>query len=220
MLDKLYLYRFELFLSSQIAILFGSLFVPGNFFEIVISPLLFIANLGAGILLISKKRKLMWLFIALLMVLGIIFGIGLGDNESNRSLSFLNMTTYFLFYGIVTLEIIKQILKAKVVNKNVIFGLISGYISLGFISFFICLSIEMTYPGSFKGLAATFDQPQLFTERLMYYSYITLMTIGYGEIVPITSLAQKAAILIGMMGQFYLVILTAIIVGKYINQDK
>ncbi|WP_101449582.1 ion channel [Aquimarina sp. MAR_2010_214] len=52
----------------------------------------------------------------------------------------------------------------------------------------------------------------------MYYSYITLMTIGYGEIIPVTSLSQKAAILVGMMGQFYLVILTAIVVGKYINQ--
>jgi hypothetical protein len=55
-------------------------------------------------------------------------------------------------------------------------------------------------------------------DELLYYSYVTLMTIGYGEIVPITSIARKASILIGLMGQIYLVVLTAIIVGKYINQ--
>ncbi len=218
MMKKLYPYRFELFLFSQIAILFGSLLVPGNFFEDVISPLLFLVNLIAGVLLISKKKKLMWFFIVLLLVSGIVFSADIIENKDDTLRPFLNMGVSFLFYTIVTFEIVKQIWQTKIVNKNVIFGLISGYISLGLISFFICLSIEMVYPGSFEGLNVTIDQSQSFTERLMYYSYITLMTIGYGEIVPVTSLSQKAAILIGMMGQFYLVILTAIIVGKYVNK--
>ncbi|WP_299439263.1 ion channel [uncultured Aquimarina sp.] len=217
-MKKLYPYRFELFLFSQIAILFGSLLVPGNFFEDVISPLLFLVNLIAGVLLISKKKKLMWFFIVLLLVSGIVFSADIIENKDDTLRPFLNMGVSFLFYTIVTFEIVKQIWQTKIVNKNVIFGLISGYISLGLISFFICLSIEMVYPGSFEGLNVTIDQSQSFTERLMYYSYITLMTIGYGEIVPVTSLSQKAAILIGMMGQFYLVILTAIIVGKYVNK--
>ncbi len=218
MLKKLYPYRFELFLFSQITILFGSLIFPGDFFETLISPVLFFINLLAGIVLISKKKKLMWFFVVLLIISGIVFSAGLLEDIGNKSLKLLNMGTYFLFYSIVTFEIIKQIWDTQFVNRNVIFGLISGYISLGLISFFICLSIEISHPTSFEGLRATVEQPQLFTERLMYYSYITLMTIGYGEIVPVTSLAQKAAILIGMMGQFYLVILTAIVVGKYINQ--
>jgi hypothetical protein len=45
------------------------------------------------------------------------------------------------------------------------------------------------------------------------------LTIGYGEIVPITTAAQKAAIFLGLLGQFYLVILTAVTVGKYINYN-
>ncbi len=220
MLEKLYPYRFELFLFSQIAILFGSLIVPGDFFETVVSPILFLINLVAGIVLISKKKRLMWFFIVLLIVSGVVFSADVLESLNSKPLKFLNMGTYFLFYTIVTFEIIKQIWETKVVNKNVIFGLISGYIALGLISFFICLSIEIASPSSFDGLKATIDQPQLFTERIMYYSYITLMTIGYGEIVPVTSLAQKAAILIGMMGQFYLVILTAIVVGKYISRTN
>jgi hypothetical protein len=46
------------------------------------------------------------------------------------------------------------------------------------------------------------------------------MTIGYGDIVPVKPLAQKAAVLIGLLGQFYLVILTAVVVGKYIGGEQ
>ncbi|WP_271782740.1 ion channel [Aquimarina algiphila] len=220
MLNKLYQYRFELFFFSQIAILFGSLLFPSDFFENILSPVLFLMNLGAGILLIAKNKKLMWFFVMLLVFSVIFFGIEVTKKQDTKFLDFLDMGIYFLFYVVVTFEIIKQIWGTKIINKNVIFGLMSGYISLGLIGFFICISIEMAYPGSFEGLNVTISQPEILTERLMYYSYITLLTIGYGEIVPVSILAQKAAVLIGMMGQFYLVILTAIIVGKYINQQR
>ncbi|NAS32027.1 hypothetical protein GTQ40_13660 [Flavobacteriaceae bacterium R38] len=57
-------------------------------------------------------------------------------------------------------------------------------------------------------------------DSLIYYSYITLLTIGYGEIVPVTPVAQKAAILVGLIGQFYIVIITAVVVEKYIKHSK
>ncbi len=80
------------------------------------------------------------------------------------------------------------------------------------------MTIEMVTPGSFGGLVDSFLDGNTRTDEMLYYSYITLMTIGYGDIVPITSIARKATILIGLMGQIYLVVLTAIIIGKYINQ--
>jgi len=216
MLKKLYPYRFEIFLFSQIAILFGSLIVPSILFESVLSPILFLVNLIAGIILISEKKKLMWFLVILLLISTFIFGSYLFENRNERLLNFVKMASYFLFYVIVAFEIIKQVWKAKVVNRNVIFGLISGYITLGLIGFFICISIEMAYPISFSGLLSDIS----LTENLMYYSYITLLTIGYGDILPVTPLAQKAAILIGLIGQMYLVVLTAIVVGKYINQSN
>ncbi len=56
-------------------------------------------------------------------------------------------------------------------------------------------------------------------EQLMYFSYITLMKIGYGDILPVTPNAYKAPMFISLISQFYLVILTAIVVGKYLNQS-
>ena len=69
-------------------------------------------------------------------------------------------------------------------------------------------------------MALTSTNPEAITEELMYFSYITLTTIGYGDILPITPMARKAAILIGLIGQMYLVVITAIVVGKYINQSS
>lgn len=214
MFQRLYPYRFEIFFFSQITILFGSLIIPSILFESVLSPILFFVNLLAGIILISEKKKLMWFLVILLLISAIIFSSRLLENRNERLLNLIKMASYFLFYVIVAFEIIKQVWKAKIVNRNVIFGLISGYITLGLIGFFICISIEMAHPNSFSGLLSEIS----LTENLMYYSYITLLTIGYGDILPVTQLSQKAAVLIGLIGQIYLVVITAIVVGKYINQ--
>ncbi|WP_346880871.1 ion channel [uncultured Algibacter sp.] len=216
MLKRLYPYRFEIFFFSQVAILFGSLIVPAVFFETFLSPALFLLNLLAGIVLLSKQKKTMWLLVLLLVISALLLGSNLIETTNEALVGLIKMGTYFLFYVVVTSEIIKQVWRAKKVSKNVIFGLVSGYISLGLIGFFICLSIEMAYPNSFSGLIEGIS----ITENLMYYSYITLLTIGYGDILPISALAHKAAILIGLMGQIYLVVITAIVVGKYINQSS
>ena len=219
MIEKLYHNRFELFLSSQLAILFGSLVFTPIFFESVLEPVLFLFNLLSGVLLISQRPKLMWFCILLLTLSALLFGISMVMGKELRTLGFIRMTVYFLFYLVVTFEIIKQLWSVAQVNKNVIFGLISGYISLGLIGFFICLSIELIAPGSFQGsMLQGQSQPELLADELMYFSFITLLTIGYGDILPVTVLAQKAAVVIGLLGQFYLVIITAVVVGKFLQQ--
>lgn len=220
MLDNIYPYRFKIFLFTLLAILFGSLVFPEYLYENVLSHLIFLANLLAGILLISKRKKLMFFFIFLIFVAGLDFGSNLVQFGDRELLKFIRMGVYFLFYVVVTIIIILQIWNSKRVNEMVILGVISGYISLGLIGFFICLSIEMVYPGSFQGLLTSVSNPELEIDSVMYYSYITMLTIGYGDVLPTTQMAQKSSILIGLMGQFYMVIITAIIVGKYISQSQ
>lgn len=218
MLAKLHTYRFELFLLSQIAILFGSLLIPFESFEVV-SPILFYINIIAGSLFLGTQEKTRtWVLFVVLIIIGGVFALSEMDGMKNHIFNFLRIIVLFIFHLLVTYKIIKQVWQAKLVNKKVIFGVISGFISLGFIGFFIFISVEVTYPESFTGLNILNDSANTLTERLMYFSYITLLTIGYGEILPVTLLAQKATILIGLIGQFYLVIITAIIVGKFINQ--
>lgn len=216
MMSNIYQYRFSVFFFSQLVILFGSLLIPNEGLEKIILSFFFIINLVTGIVLVRKTMSLFWLFI--LFFLYVVFNFLFDLKEKNHLLNNLKMFSYFIFYGLVTIQIIKQVWETKIVNSHVIFGLISGYISIGFIGFFICLAIEISNPGSFQGLNLTAENGYLLNDRLMYFSYITLLSIGYGDISPVTGLAQKAAILIGLLGQIYLVVITAIVVGKYINQ--
>ena len=211
MRHNIYNYRFELFLISQICVLFGSLFFPFDLFDSVFLPIVLFINLMVGIVLVQNKPVLKKILIGLI-VIGFSISIIQWFTDL-KYLGLLRLVVYFLFYIIVITELIAQVWKSKVVNKNVISGLISGYISLGLIGFFIFLSIEMLSPNSFSGL-----QPSFLTDGIMYYSYITLLTIGYGDVLPVTPIAQKASIFVGLMGQMYLVVITAIVVGKYINQ--
>ncbi|MGB5458975.1 MAG: potassium channel family protein, partial [Eudoraea sp.] len=112
-----------------------------------------------------------------------------------------------------------QVWKSKKVTRGVIFGLMSGYISLGLVGFFICMSVEIIEPDSFSGLVTQQLNNEGNRDDLMYFSFITLLTIGYGDILPVSQLARNASVIIGLLGQFYLVIVTAVVVEKYIRHS-
>lgn len=216
--EALYPHRFTIFLVSLIAILFGSLIVPPKLQELVFGPLFFIINILAGILLISKKKGQRMIFIGMLLLTLLTYVFGILFKSEVVNFTYVRFIILFVFYSMVTREIIGQVWRSVRVNKNVILGLISGYICLGLLGFFICTSIELLAPGSFNGLVPREINPAENTEGLVYYSYITLLTIGYGDIAPATRVARSASMLIGLIGQIYMVILTAIVVGKFISQ--
>ncbi len=219
MFKKLYKYRFELFLVIQLTVLFGSLFFPDIFFENYLLPILYLINIAAGILMISKRKKLMWFCIALFFVAIAIFGLDMVSEENDENI-LIRLSIYFVFYIIVSWNIIQQVWQAKKVTKNVIMGLISGYISLGFLAFFLFTSIQLTHSDAFIGPFTEVDSISFERDSLLYFAYITLLTIGYGDILPAIPIAQKATVLIGLVGQFYMVIITAVVIEKYIRHSE
>lgn len=219
MINQLYKYRFEIFLTSQLFILFGSLFFPQDFYENTLLPILYLTSIAAGILMISKWKKLMWLFVGLFVITALIFSSDAILKFQNTKTLLIRLSIYFIFYFFVTWNIIQQVWRAKKVTKNVIIGLISGYVSLGFLAFFLFMSIELITPNSFQIGLINSNEIQAKPDNILYYAYITLLTIGYGEIIPTTAIAQKAAILVGLIGQFYMVIITAVVIEKYIRHS-
>ncbi|MEL6917984.1 MAG: potassium channel family protein [Bacteroidota bacterium] len=161
----------------------------------------------------------MWFCVALFVASSAVFGSSMITRSGEGNI-LIRLSIYFIFHIIVTLNIIKQVWGAKFVSKNVIIGLMSGYISLGLLAFFLFMSIELIEPGSFQGILMDTERLELRMDAIMYYAYITLLTIGYGEIVPTTAIAQKAAVLVGLIGQFYMVIITAVVIEKYIRHSS
>ena len=182
-------------------------------------PILFAINIASGLVIFKKQKRQSIIIKAILLITILVFLYRYFLSSEEHVLEYVRFFIYFIFYSLTTFEIISQVWKAKKVNKTVIYGLMSGYISMGLIGFFIFNCIELISPGSFSGLQEAGMTPKNIDD-LMYYSYITLMTIGYGDITPISDIAQKASMFIAMAGQFYLVIITAVVVEKYIRHSQ
>ncbi|MDW5290344.1 potassium channel family protein [Formosa sp. PL04] len=218
-LNRLHNYRFEIFFATIIIILFSPIFLVNDEISDILNQLAIILNFLAGIVLLSKNKRLMKLFFILVGIIIIFIIRDFFHHRPEIFLEYVKLACYFTFYIIVSFELIKQVIKAKLINRNVIIGLMCGYICLGLVCFFAFFTIEFIHPGSFNGVDFNLDVSGK-KDALLYFSYISLLTIGYGDITPATVVAQKATMLTGLAGQFYMVILTAIIVGKYISQTS
>ena len=217
-LNNIYPYRFQLYFYSQLSILFGSLVFPLDFFNDVLIHVLLLINIFLGMLFVVKQKINLRSYLLIFMLQVILYFLSSFHIES-KSYDYLRLALYSIFYISVTNNIIRQVWHTKHVTKNTIFGLMSGYIALGLLFFFMFSAIEIFNNGSFSHIQITGEDVSINIDFLLYFSYVTLMTLGYGDIVPLTEVAQKAAILCGLVGQFYLVIVTAIIVGKYLKHN-
>jgi hypothetical protein len=121
----------------------------------------------------------------------------------------------FALYGILRGIFVKH------VSGDAIFGAVCGYLLLGIIWSLLCYAAETASPGSFVKSSPGGDEtvaPQLTRGELSYYSFITLATVGYGDVTPTTPLARMLAWTEAITGQFYLAILVAGLVGFKVTQ--
>lgn len=211
--EKAYKYRFHWLLISYLLILFGSLFFPADMYQEYIADIFIFFNTLAGINLVRKKKKLLRLCLFLLLV---VFGSTIIHKLGKRELDSGIYFVYFTYFFISSLEMYRQIWKAKKVSVEIIIAVFCGLVVMGLMGNVIFILIETRHPGSFAHLSSG---PDMFQD-LMYFSYISLLTIGYGDIYPVSEIAKKFAVLFGLLGQFYSVVITAIVVGKYLSSAE
>ena len=101
------------------------------------------------------------------------------------------------------------------ITGDVIMGAICAYFLMGLVWALAYSTLEFFQPGSFQMPQGTVNQA-----TFTYYSYVTLTTLGYGEITPISAPARSFALLEAMMGQLYLAVLIARLVGIHIAQSS
>jgi Ion channel len=113
--------------------------------------------------------------------------------------------------------ILSYVLGSGRVTWDKIYGAICAYLLLGYAWTFAYSLIEELQPGSFVSTMST--MPADLVGRVMqlrYFSFVTLATVGYGDIVPHTPAARTMALLEAMLGQFYLVALIGRLIGLHI----
>lgn len=129
---------------------------------------------------------------------------------------YVNMVVALLFYLFTTFLAFDVLFTGEKIDLNMIMGSICVYILVG-ITWSIFYYFEARiHPGAFNGIAVE-NNKQLFSS-LLYYSYVTLSTLGYGDITPVTPIARTLAYLEALFGQFYIAILVASFVGMHISR--
>lgn len=128
----------------------------------------------------------------------------------------ISFSLFSIFIAIVTYELFNQILKTKMVSAQTIIAAFDGFLLIGIIGFLMFSFIHFAKPNSFNRVS----MGEAGINDLLYYSYITLLTIGYGNIVPVSEIAKRLSILVGLVGQFYLVVVMSVLVGKFLSEKK
>ncbi len=120
-----------------------------------------------------------------------------------------------LFFGFVVAHLLRFIIRASHVDTNVLCAGVAGFLMLGLLWVPVYLLIAQTTPGSFSVADATGMERTLDGFDAFYLSFVTLCTVGYGDVRPVTHGARMLAVLEAIVGLFYMALLIARLVSVY-----
>ncbi len=132
----------------------------------------------------------------------------------------ISLLANIIFFDLIVILFILQIARAKTVTPQVIMESVNGYLMLG-MSFSILIALICVIdPNSytFKHLTEQMNPSISYVSNYIYFGFVTLTTLGYGDVVPITPAAKSLAIFTSITGQMYVAIIIAALVSKYLNQ--
>ena len=189
--------------------LFHGIFKLNTLIDISITAI-FLSSLYA----ISQKAQN--LRIAAGLILPIIAGMWLANLMNIPNIRLLADLCSILFFAFIIIIILSALLKENIVTLDVIYGAVVVFLLMALMWAFIFDIIETLKPGSFQ---VTANHSQGTRVHFVYYSFVTITTVGYGDILPVSLIARAFSILEMVVGQFYLIVLIARLVGINITQS-
>jgi voltage-gated potassium channel len=131
-----------------------------------------------------------------------------------------------LFIGYVIFVLLKHLFSTDRVSFNTICASLCTYLLLGVLWAMVYSTLDIAQPESFAfplttedatGMMRFSDEKSVFP---IYFSFVTMTTLGYGDIVPTSPIARMLAAMEALMGQLYLTVLVARLVGMHISQTR
>jgi hypothetical protein len=182
---------------------------------------IFIAVLIAGLRAIEIKKNLLR-FECMLLIVSLVLnatGIFFGNDE----LFFLGIACRALFLLLVALTILVDLFHGRKVDGDTLAGAVCVYLLIALIFSYCFLLIEVFVPGSFS-FTQGHSRMQLWVSKeffpFFYFSLVTMTTVGYGDMSPVTTVARTFASMEAIVGQLYLTILVARLVGMHLVDQK
>ena len=151
----------------------------------------------------------------------VIAGVVLNVLAAKTQSPFLLYGSHASLIGFLLVAIsftLQQVAFGTEINANRLTGAVCVYLLLGVIWALSYSMIELVMPGSFAGFAAWSDRG--FDSEWLYFSFVTMTTLGYGDILPMSATARALAYLQAVFGQFYIAVLVAGLVSAYISDRQ
>lgn len=180
------------------------------------SPLLMsvssVSILAIALVAATGQRRLHQVVIALFAVAIIANGAGVAGIDPTHGSAGSAMSA--LLAGYATWRLFRGVVRSPRITGDVLAGALAAYVMAG-LSFALVYSvIDANRPGSFLvpgGGAASFPD-------LVYFSFVALMTIGFGDVTPATGPARAVTLLEGLFGVVYTTVVLAALVAAYLGQ--
>ena len=133
---------------------------------------------------------------------------GLADGPGRSPAAFLTSIAYHAVFLVV---LARYTFTARRVGTETILAATALYLVIGSAFAAVFATVERLQPGSFVGP----DGPVASWQEHLYFSYVTLTSAGYGDILPRRPLAQAASVAEAIVGVLYTVILLARLMGLH-----
>lgn len=181
-----------------------------------VDSLTIVIVLIAGLYAMSRRHQLRNTLIFLGGTFAVAHFLFFVESGSKTGQLGVDLTAIF-FFGFVVVAIIQDVLsRTDNVSWSLIYGALSAYLLMGVV-FALTYSLLSAFdPASFDGISrASGDNFSSF----VYLSFVTLTTLGYGDITPGTQIAGSFLIVEALIGQIYLTVLVARLVGMHISAE-
>lgn len=123
-----------------------------------------------------------------------------------------------LFFTYVIVMLLRKIFTVGVIDINIILGAVCVYFLIGVVWALLYSLVDAFLPGSYS-----VSDKQVFSldmNDFVYFSMVTLTTLGYGDITPVSASARSLAAMEALVGQIYLTVIIARLVGLHMQQTK
>ena len=196
--------------------------------------IVFLFIVGPAFISYNKAKAISFLFLTILIISGVsaadyrvltyrilqVIGVialiimWLEVFYKHELLQSLSLILISLIFTLITIALITQIASSRIVTADVLLSAVNGYLLIGIVGALLFAVIDMYNPHSLSQNMTDRDG----ISEYVYFSYVTLTTLGYGELVPVSKAAKALSILLSISGPLYLSILIAMLIGKFQNQ--
>lgn len=215
--------RFAVLLSILFVLIAGPpvLFGFGRFgewFDVVMSLLMLVAILS---LCFEPHQRVFALVLGIPTIILSVGGHAFSTNVGARILLVGHLFEVLFLLGAAVL-IVRSLFNNRSLTFDSIFGAVCGYLFLGLGWAVLYSIIESLHPGSFeisRSLVTDSHPARPLPHVLTYYSFVTLTTVGYGDISPISPATRTFSWIEAITGQFYLAVIVAGLVSMFTTRN-